>query len=47
MTEMDLAQLAVLGFATGLGTTFGGEFAKAVFSKLQGWLGKRAKVTES
>ncbi len=33
MTGFELAQLAVLGFATGMGTTLGAELARELFSK--------------
>jgi hypothetical protein len=43
LTEFDLVQLGVLGFATGLGTTFGAELAKTLFNKFSGWVDKRGK----
>jgi hypothetical protein len=46
LTEFDLVQLGVLGFATGLGTTFGAELAKTLFNKVSGWMGKRGKVVK-
>jgi hypothetical protein len=42
MAEVDYFMLALLGFFTGLGTTFGGEFAKEVFSSVKAWMKKRA-----
>jgi hypothetical protein len=34
MVEVDVISIALLGFATGLGTTFGGEIARFIFSKI-------------
>jgi hypothetical protein len=47
MAEVDYFVMAVLGFFTGLGTTFGAELAKTLFSKLSGWLSKRAKTSKN
>ncbi len=47
MAEVDYFVMAVLGFFTGLGTTFGAELARTLFTKLSGWLGKRAKNPKS
>jgi hypothetical protein len=43
MAELDYVTLAILGFFTGLGTTFGAKFAETVFSKSSEWVSKRGK----
>jgi hypothetical protein len=35
MDGFDLAQIAVLAFATGLGTSFGAEFSKYLITKMK------------
>ena len=35
MMDVDLLQLAVLGFSTGIGTTFGTELAKTIIQTLK------------
>lgn len=47
MAEVDYFMLALLGFFTGLGTTFGGELARELFSKFKQWTGKRAKTVKA
>lgn len=46
MAELDYFMLALLGFFTGLGTTFGAELARALFSKLNGWVSRHGKANK-
>lgn len=45
-TTLDLVQLAVFGFATGLGTTFGAKLASVLFDKFERHL-KEVKLSET
>lgn len=44
MAEVDYFLMALLGFFTGLGTTFGAELAKTLFGKVNGWVERHGKV---
>lgn len=43
MAEVDYMMMALLGFFTGLGTTFGAEIAKTVFAKVNRLVEHNAK----
>lgn len=40
MAEVEYVMLALLGFFTGLGTTFGAELARTLFTKINGLIEK-------